>query len=167
MTLSPSPVTQPLPSVRSSEQVAPTADRIVLTLHVVASAPEFTGATQILNQKIDSLRAEIEKAGIRRTDLQTAHYELRETQQVRGARSVRTGFDVSRRLRLELALDYALLDRFIAAVNASSAQPALSLAFTSPNDGKEAQRHGVPASALDDARKQAETMVRAAGLSLA
>jgi uncharacterized protein YggE len=166
MTLSPSPVTQPLPPVQSSGHVAPTADRIVLTLHVVASAPEFTDAARILNQKIASLRDEIEKVGIRHADLQTGHYELRETRQVRGARTVRTGFDVSRRIRLELSLDYALLDRFIAAVTASSAEPALSLAFTS-QDNKGALRHGVPVPAIADARKHAETMVRAAGLSLA
>jgi uncharacterized protein YggE len=166
MTLSPSPVAQPLSPVQSSGHAVPGSERIVFTLHVVASAPEFTEAARSLNQKIASLRDEIEKVGIRRADLQAGHYELRETRQVRGARNVRTGFDVSRRLWLELALDYALLDRFIAAVTASLAQPALSLAFTS-QDNKAASRHSVPASAMADARKQAETMVRAAGLSLA
>jgi uncharacterized protein YggE len=158
-------MTQKLLPVQSSEHLTPTADRIVLTLHVVASAPAFTDATRILNQKIASLEDEMEKVSIRRADLEPGHYELCETRQVHGARTVRTGFDVSRRIRLELSLDYALLDRFIAAVTASSAKPALSLAFTSQDKG--ALRHGVPAPAIADARKHAETMVRAAGLSLA
>jgi uncharacterized protein YggE len=165
MTLSPSQMTQKLPPAQSSGHIASAADRIVLTLHVGASAPEFTDAARILNQKIASLGDEMEKAGIRRADLQTGHYELRETRQVRGPRTVRTGFDVSRRIRLELSLDYALLDRFIAAVTASSARPALSLAFTGQDKG--VLRHGALAPAIADARKHAETMVRAAGLSLA
>lgn len=158
-------MTQKLSPVQSSGHIAPVADRIVLTLHVVASAPEFTDAARIFNQKIASLRDELEKVGIRRGDLQTGHYELRETRQARGPRTVRTGFDVLRRMRLELSHDYALLDRFIAAVTASSARPVLSLAFAGQD--KRVSRHGAPAPAIADARKHAETMVRAAGLSLA
>jgi uncharacterized protein YggE len=157
-------MTQELLPVQGSGHVTPTSDRIVLTLQVGASAPAFTDAIRTINQKITSLGNEMEKAGIRRADLETGHYELRETRQVRGARTVRTGFDVTRRIRLELCLDYALLDRFIAAVTASSTQPALSLAFT--GQGKEALGRERTAPAIADARRQAETMVRAAGLNL-
>jgi uncharacterized protein YggE len=166
MTLSPSQITRKLLPVQNSGHVAaPSADRIVLTLHLVASAPAFTDATRLLKQKIASLEDELEKAGIRRDDLGTGHYELCETRQVRSPRTVRTGFDISRRIRLELSLDYVLLDRFIAAVTASSAQPVVSLAFTGQDTG--ALRHGDPIPSIVEARKHAETMVRAAGLRLA
>jgi uncharacterized protein YggE len=165
MTLSLSPVTQSLPSTQSSEYLIPDGDRIVLTLHVAASAPEFADATRILNQKIALVGDEMEKAGIRRADLEAGHYELRETRQVRTDRTVRTGCDVSRRVRLELAVDHALLDRFIAAVIASSAKPALSLTFTSQNKGT--LRTGIPAPAVANALKHAATLARAAGLSVA
>jgi uncharacterized protein YggE len=166
MILSPLQITQKLLPVRSSGHVSTTADRIVLTLHVVASASDFSDAIRIVNQKIASLRDEAEKAGISRTDLGASHYELRETRQVCGTRSVRTGFDVSRRIRLELSLDYALLERFISAVSASSAEPALSFAFTGENRDKGAPGHHVLAPSIAEARKHAETMARAAGLSL-
>jgi uncharacterized protein YggE len=165
MPLSLSPVTQSLPSTQSSEHLAPAGDRIVLTLHVAASAPEFTDAARILNQKIASLGDEMEKVGIRRAALEAGHYELRETRQVRTDRTVRTGYDVSRRLRLELSIDHALLNWVIAAVTASSAKPALGLTFTSQDKGT--LRTGIPAPAVAEALKHAETLVRAAGLSLA
>jgi uncharacterized protein YggE len=164
MTLSLSPVTESLLSMQSSEHLVADGDRIVLTLHVAASAPEFSDATRMLNQKIASLGDEMEKAGIRRANLEAGHYELRETRQVRSDRTVRTGYDVSRRLRLELSVDHALLDRFIAAVAASSAKPALGLTFTSQD--KRTLRTGLPAPAVADALKHAATLVRAAGLSL-
>jgi uncharacterized protein YggE len=167
MTLSPSQITRKLLPAQGSGDASPTADRIVLTLHVVASAPAFPDAIRILNEKIASLKDEAEKAGIRRTDLEAGHCELRETRQTRGTRTVRTGFDVLRRVRLELSLDYALLERFIAAVLASSAEPALSFAFTSRDLGNGAMGHDASAPAIVDARKHAESMFRAAGLSLA
>lgn len=164
MNLSPSPVTQPYRPVQDSGHGSPAANRLVLTLNVVASASTFSDAIRTLDQKIALLADELEKAGIRRTDLETAHYELREMRNLRGARNVRTGFDLSRRIRLELPVDHALLDRFIAAVAASSAQPALSLGFTGEDNGTPGR--GMPAREIADALRQAESMVRAAGLSL-
>ena len=167
MTLSPSQIAEKLLPVRSSGDVSPAADRIVLTLHVAASSPVLPEAIHVLNQKIASLRDEAEKAGICRTDLEAGHCELRETRQTRGTRTVRTGFDVLRRVRLEFSLDYALLERFIGAVIASSAEPAMSLAFTGHDLGKGTMRHDAATPAIADARRRAESMVRAAGLRLA
>lgn len=138
---------------------------MVLTLHMVASAPAFTEATRTLNQQIASLVDEMEKAGIRRADFGSGHYEVHETRQVHGAQTTHTGFNVMRRMRLELPVDFVLLDRFVAAVLASSARPDLSLTFTSRETGPLGR--GAAASATADVRKQAEEMVRSAGLSLA
>lgn len=164
MTLSPSPVTPSLTSGPNPDHLAAAGDRIALTLHLVASAPEFVDATRILDQKIASIGDEMEKAGFRRLDLKAGHYELRERRPARAGETDGTTFKVSRRLRLELSVDHALLDRFIAAITASSAEPALSLTFSSPDKGT--MRTGIPAPAVAKALVHAETMVRAAGLSL-
>ena len=106
----------------------------------------------------------MEKEGFRRLDLKAGHYELRERRQARSGTDT-AAFRVSRRLRLELSADHALLDRFIAAITASSAEPALSLTFIGPDNAT--MRTGIPSPAVARALRHAEAMVRAAGLSLA
>ncbi len=137
-----------------------------------------------LNSRVESLRRDVEAAGIERAKLKTTRfgihtrtkwveYEEGETFASTSRRTRRSrregeevflGYAAEHGLTLTLPIDQDLLNRAFKAVASSASEPRVSISFDVEN--KDALRQRVLWAAVEDARRSARTMAEAADIGL-
>ena len=146
-----------------SVRVAP--DRAQLLLTVTGEAETFSAAVAAAQARTAAAAQALEQCGIAARaagmNVQSRFEYVRENgEQVRR----QTGYTAARRLHAQLAADPARLAAALHAVAESGADPEYGVTFTCSDADR--QRRRAAALAVRDAKKRAEALAKAAGVTL-
>ncbi len=169
-------------TVQGRAELSVEPDTAVLRFVVRGFDYSYDAAMDELNGRVASLRRDLEAAGIERTRLKTARFDVQartrwvEYDEDEAAGSVRSGrrsrsgeevflgYAAEHGLELRLPVDQDLLNRAFGAVATSASEPRVSVYFDV--EDRDALRQRVLRAAVEDARRSARTMADAAGVSL-
>lgn len=177
--------------VQGHGEVYADPDLVVLRLSLNGRDRQYAKAVENLNRRVDTLRRDLETAGIEREQLKTTHFRIHEEKKwvesteeesdiptgnrprrsTRGRRTeqsegkwVFVGYRADHDLKLELPLDQDLLNRAFAQVSASTSEPRMSISFDISD--REVLNQRALKAAVENAHKSAQTMTDAAGAQL-
>jgi uncharacterized protein YggE len=150
-----------------AEASAP-ADRVVLRFDVGGWDREYAPAVELLNKRVDALRAALADLSVPREQLKTSNFRVNPTYESvsRFGREHRelSGYTAVHTVRLELPMDKDQLNRILAAVAEGESEPSIAIAF------EVSDTSGLRQQALEDAvaeaRRNAETLAKASGVAL-
>lgn len=144
-------------------------DLIVISLDVIVEEEEYEKAMETSARLLSALRSSVSGVGLSGKELKTTgfsvdtKYEDYEDQQKVWRRRF-AGYVCAHRLRLEFRLDLKLLSSLLAAVAACEAHPEFKIRFTVKDPAALSEQ--LLKSAVQDARKKAETLAEAANVEL-
>lgn len=150
--------------VQGKGNVSQTPDRIAISFSLTGRNPDFSRAVEICNEAIETLRKAAGACGIDPGELKTAHFDISEESKYFEGVTTHIGFMATHRMGIVLPIDREFVGRFLSAVIRSGAEPDVRLAFRVSDP--EALRQKVLASAVENARRRAETIVLASGVKL-
>lgn len=141
-------------------------DVTVLRFDVSAREESYSASVASLDERVESLRSDLEAAGVERKLLKTTGFHVREDSRYdrKKEKNIFLGFVASHGLRLELVVDRELLNRAIGHIAESASEASLGISFDVSD--KKSLRCRAMTSAVSDARRSAEVLAEAAGVSL-
>lgn len=141
-------------------------DIIVLRFGINAREDSYSGSIERLDERVESLRRDLETVGIDRKLLKTTNFHVREDSRYdrKKNKNVFLGFVASHDLRLELPMDREVLNRVLGRVAESASEARLGISFDVSD--KESLRRRAMREAVADARRSADVLAEAAGVSL-
>ena len=144
-------------------------DLIVLTMDLQSADLQYERAMDHAAQQIDKLHAAVQLIGIDKNRMKTVNFSVNpqyENQRNENGTYVRSfmGYQVFHQLKLEIDLDTKLLGEVLGAIAGCGCDPALNIAFTVRD--KETVSALLLEDAAKNARKKAEILARASGVSL-
>lgn len=150
--------------------VAP--DFVVITMELQAKHVEYANAMRIGAQQVEMLREAVKEAGFSTEDLKTtdfsvdAEYEDEKYEENGHTRYHRVfmGYDCRHSLKLSFDFDNERLEKAMTAIGDCLSKPEVSIAFTLKD--KQALRNQILESAAQDARRKAEILCKASGVTL-
>src|SRR5215211_2693009 len=88
-------------------------DLTILSFGAVGRTPSYSASVEELNERVESLRVDLEAAGVERTQLKTTSFDVRTDRRYDRDKDeyVFLCYEASHRLRLELSFDKELLNR--------------------------------------------------------
>jgi uncharacterized protein YggE len=171
-------------TVQGRAELSVEPDTAVLRFVVRGLDPSYDVAMDELNGRVASLRRDLKAAGIERTRLKTARFDVhartrwvehdedeassgsgrRSGRRSRDGEEVFVGYVAEHGLELRLPVGQDLLNRAFGAVATSASEPRVSVYFDV--EDRDALRQRVLRAAVEDARRSARTMADAAGVAL-
>lgn len=139
-------------------------DRVRLVFTVVGEDPDFSRAVEQCNRAVEAVRSAAEGCGIAATELKSSHFDVREENEYVSGRHQHVGFKATHRIAVGLPIDKGLLGRFLSAVLRGKARPEVRLSFEVSDP--EALKQRVLASAVENAKRRAQTIATASGVVL-
>ncbi len=147
-------------------------DFVVITMELRAQHMEYANAMRIGAQQVEMLREAVSEAGFTAEDLKTtdfsvdAEYENEEHEENGHTRYHRVfmGYVCKHSLKLSFDMDNERIEKAITAIGGCLSNPEVSIAFTVKD--KLAMRDKVLESAAQDARRKAEILCKASGVTL-
>ena len=144
--------------------VSQAPDRIRIVFTLTGTDLDFAKAVEDCNQGIEFLRAAAESCGIIPTELKTTDFNVREETEYVSGKHRHAGFKSTHHLCVVLPLDRDLVGRFLSAVLRGKARPQINLSFEVSD--AEGLKQKVLASAVENAKRRAETIANASGVKL-
>ncbi len=147
-------------------------DYVVITLELKAHHMEYAHAMRVGAQQVEMLREAVKDAGFSAEDLKTTNFnvdteyeneEYKEDGRTRYHR-VFMGYDCRHSLKLSFDFDNERLEEAMTAIGDCLSKPEVSIAFTLKD--KQALRDQILESAAQDARRKAEILCKASGVTL-
>ncbi|MCR5330342.1 MAG: SIMPL domain-containing protein [Lachnospiraceae bacterium] len=147
-------------------------DFVVITLELRAQHMEYANAMRIGAQQVEMLREAVSEAGFASEDLKTtdfsvdAEYENEEHEENGRTRYHRVfmGYVCKHSLKLSFDMDSERLEKAMTVIGDSLSKPEVSISFTVKD--KMSMRDRILESAAQDARRKAEILCKASGVSL-
>jgi len=153
-------------SVQGRGTVKAEPDLVQLSFRISVLDQEYDGAMARLNDRVSQLRqdvaaVDVDPKGLKTTNFNISpkHYWSDEEEE-----QIFLGFEAEHDLNLELPLDQDLLNRALIRLAESASQATFSIYFAVKD--QDALRQRVLADAVAQARENAETLARAAGVQL-
>lgn len=144
-------------------------DWVTLDLQLSAKDMDYERAMELADEQIVAIRTELREKGFALNELKTVNFNVNASYEgyndEKGVwRNRFDGYVVNHMLRLEFALDTALINDALTAISRSGANPQLGIRFTvhDPAVVKEALLR----SAADNAWRKAEVLTEASGVEL-
>ena len=157
-------------NVKGRAQIALKPDIALLHITLEDTVREYAKALQASAEKTEKLKDIFEGLGFKREELKTCYFDVNtahEGQQDENGRwkNVMVGYHFCHRLVLRMALDYDRLGQ-IFNVLADSEDLGAEFSVSYDADRPEQYRETLLAAAIEDARKSAEMLAKAAGVTL-
>jgi uncharacterized protein YggE len=142
------------------------ADLVVLAFGITGRDPSYSASVEKLNERVDTLRSDLEAAGVDRTKLKTTGFSVRSDRRYDRDRDVEVflGYRASHGLTLELAFDGDHLNRVLGRAAQSASEASLRISFGT-SDPEKLRRMAMRAAVLDT-RESAQVLAEAAGVEL-
>jgi uncharacterized protein len=150
--------------VQGRATVAAEPDLAVLTFEVEAKNRDYEHCVTTLNQRVENLRREIEMTGVERKRLKTTQFGVDTDYEWVNNSRVFNGYKAKHHLRLELPLERELLNQVVGKVAESVSEAEMDISFGVKDEAALKQR--VLEAAVAMARQNADTLARAAGVTL-
>lgn len=147
---------------RGTVTQAPDRIRILLTLD--SASGDFATAIEMCNSEVAAVRSAAQDAGIDPAELKTTHFHVAEQKEYISGRHQFVGFEATHQLGVVLPIDKDLIGRFLSSVIRSNSKPQIRLGFEVAD--AEGLKQKVIASAVENAKRRAETIAEAAGTPL-
>ncbi len=147
-------------------------DYVTITMELQAQHREYVQAMRIGAQQVEMLREAATEAGFMAENLKTAYFsvdaEYESEEQEENGRTryhrVFVGYVCKHTLKLSFDLDSERMEKAMTAIGDCLSKPEVSIAFTVKN--KQAMRDQVLESAAQDARRKADILCKASGVTL-
>ena len=158
--------------IKGTGRASAVPDYVVITLELNAHHMEYANAMRVGAQQVEMLREAVKEAGFSAEDLKTTNFnvdteyeneEYKEDGRTRYHR-VFMGFDCRHSLKLSFDFDNERLERAMTTIGDCLSKPEVSIAFTLKD--KQALRDQILESAAQDARRKAEILCKASGVTL-
>lgn len=150
--------------VQGKGRVFQSPDRVRVAFSITGKDADFTKAVEQGNLKIEALRVVAESCGIARTEMKTISFDIEEETKYDSGRRHHIGFICEHKLSVCLPIDQDLLGHFLSAVIQSKAKPEMTLTFE-VSDTEELKQK-VLANAVENAKRRAQTIATASGVTL-
>lgn len=144
-------------------------DLIVISLSITEKNPEYVGAINGANERIEKLQKAIATVGFEKDDLKTLSFNARTNYENHRAmngdyKQKFAGYVCDYDLKLSLDFDNKRLAETLTAISNSGANAEQSIAFTVKNPEKVSAQ--LLKSATENAREKAEVLCAASGVTL-
>ena len=141
-------------------------DRVVLRLEVSAQEMDYEDAVNELNRRVQRLRKDVSKAGAPVEELKTTSFSVdaQTHWDNEGKERLFLGYRARHHMVLELAWDQDQLNLLLRQLAKGKSCADLRIGFTVSD--QEALKEAALADAVQSARRQAEILARAAGVTL-
>ncbi len=156
-------------TVKGTGNVSVKPDLIILSVSVRAEEAEYEKMMQKASEQLDGLRESITAAGFTKDDLKTTDFgvqpEFDNVKQKDGNyKRIFRAYVCTHSLKLEFDFDMNRLAKTFSALSKSTAEPEFNVQFTVKD--KDAVSDTLLKSAADNAKKKAEVLCSASGVSL-
>ena len=156
-------------TVRGTGRVSLRPDTVVVSMTLTTLDKDYDRSMSLSAGLLDGLRAALADIGFEEKELKTTHFNVSarhdSVRDENGSyKSVFMGYSCTHGLKLEFALDTALLSRVLSAVSRSIADPELNIRFTVSDPDAAADE--LLASAAANARHKADVLAAASGAAL-
>lgn len=155
-------------TVKGTGNITLRPDQVVIPVTLVVTDLDYTEVMRRSTEALDAVCAALETAGFRREDVKTL--DLSVNTRYDGVhedgvyKQVFAGYECRHSLKLAFDLDQERLGETITALAGCEAKPEFSIRFTVKD--QEAAKNTMLRSAAADARRKAETLCAAAGVTL-
>lgn len=155
---------QPAPFTVSAEgKISAVPDIAQISLGFTATDTTVAGAQNQANSTINKITSAVKNLGIESKDIQTSNYTINPNYDYRSSGQTITGYSVNVSLVVKVR-DFAKINQVIDAATANGANQVGGLSFTFDDPEKyQAQARKI---AIDNAKKKAQDIASAAGISL-
>ncbi|MBO4384199.1 MAG: SIMPL domain-containing protein [Clostridia bacterium] len=155
-------------TVRGAGKLSLSPDKTSVDFRLTSKSKDYFTAVKASEAQLSALAEALAPAGFEKDDVKTVHFGVSaEYESVRDNgvyRNVFSGYAVSHSLRLEFPFDNDRLSAVLTAASRSLADPDMSVSF-SVSDAASAEEELLKRAAKS-ARKRAETLAAASGVSL-
>jgi uncharacterized protein YggE len=139
-------------------------DMVTLSFDVESKAEDYGESVRDLNMRTGDLRGSMSASGLDKAELKTTAFSVRVETQYRDGRHIFAGYVASHRLQIELPMNKKMLNKVLRHVARGHSGAEIRLTFSVKD--KDALRKKVLAQAVETARRNAETLAAAAGVTL-
>ncbi len=141
-------------------------DLVVLSFGVVGRDPSYSAAVEELNERVKTLRSDLEAAGVERSRLKTTRFDVDDHRRYDrdSGEYVFIGYEASHALRLELPLEKELLNDVLGRVATSASEASVEVSFDLSN--RKGLRRRAMRAAVEDAKESARVLAEASGAAL-
>ena len=156
-------------TVKGTGKASVSPDQTVVSLTLKSEDKDYDKAMALADAALDRLQKALAGTGFEKNDIKTSAfnvttaYENQPDQRGR-YKAVFTGYACTQHCKLEFPMDTALLSRALTAISQSVSEPMLAIQFTVGD--KDAVHEEILRNASENARKKAEILAAAAGVSL-
>ena len=154
--------------VTGKAEASTPADRVVLRFDINGWSKTYAPAVEMLNQRVETLRAGLAPLSVGRQQLKTSAFRVAPTYETTSRlgtqRRELSGYFASHTIRLELPVDQARLNEVLGAISQGESEPTLYISFEV--EDASALRQEALRNAVAEAERNARTLGEAAGVSL-
>ncbi|WP_192821295.1 SIMPL domain-containing protein [Rufibacter sp. LB8] len=153
-------------TISGKGQVAVSPDIIVISFNAEARAWEYSKTVAELNQKVENLRALVERVGVDRKQVKTKDFSIQKSTNwnKKLEKHEFNGFKATHALELELPLERDLINTLLAKVSKEVESLDFRIAF-GVKDAREAQQRAI-LEAIAKAKENAALIAQATGVQL-
>ncbi len=156
-------------TVRGSGKASVPPDWIVINIDLVASEYNYADTIKAATRQLAQLRESLYSVGFKKEDIKTKRLNVdtvysRYKDKSDNYQRVFQGYKANHDLYIAFDIDNDRLGRIIKAISESEAEPEFSIEYTVKNKNK--VKYQLLKNAVADARKKAEVLTEAAGVSL-
>ncbi|MTI29445.1 SIMPL domain-containing protein, partial [Xanthovirga aplysinae] len=151
-------------SVTGTSELSEKPDLATISIRASAKDMNYNTAIDELNEKVESLRNAIKKAGFKKEDLKTSNFNVQKSYSYVGRERKFEGYEASHDLKLRLAPEKEELNKALSAMTSSLSEADFNISFSleKPENLKEK----LIKMAVDNAKERAQLLAQAAGVSL-
>ena len=139
-------------------------DLVILRFSLNSKAMSYGASLENMYKRVEMLRQELESVGVDRTELKTSNLSVSPDFERVKDKYVFSGYVASQNMKLELPMDRQHLNQVLDRVTDSKSGAQLSISFGLKDES--ALRQRALEEAVANARKNAETLAKAAGVKL-
>ena len=156
-------------TVRGTGNIKISPNQTLVSLTLKSLDPNYENSMKAASDQIEQLKDALEAVGFCKTDLKTTSFNVcteykNERDQNGSYKNVFVGYACIHGLKLEFDFDTALLSAVLSAISGCVADPELSVRFTVKD--KNAADEALLESAAKNARRKAEILAKASGITL-
>jgi uncharacterized protein YggE len=150
--------------VQGKGRVSTEPDMVTLSFDVESKARDYEESVRNLNLRTDDLRGSMSASGLDRARLKTTSFSVRVETQYKDGQHMFAGYIASHRLQIEIPMDKTLLNTVLRHIAQGHSGAEIRLEFSV--EDRDALRKKVLAQAVQAAKENAETLAKAAGVTL-
>jgi uncharacterized protein YggE len=155
-------------TVRGAGQVSARPDLIIIEINLSTTRPNYAATLEHAAAEIEAMRSALVKVGHEAKALKTTDFKI-ETNYTRYLQNDEwkqrfAGYTCAHDLRLEFALDMAMLDKTLGAIASGKASPHFEISFSVQDPS--AVKEQLLKSAVSNAAQKAQILAQAAGVKL-